>query len=393
MNLSQIKISDEVLAIKNEVINNRRYLHQNPEPGFCEINTAEFIEGKLKEYGLTSLRRAARTGIICNFNTGSAKTILLRADMDGLPIEEKNDIPYRSQNKGVMHACGHDGHIAMLLGIARLLPSLKEEVKVNVKLMFQPAEESPGGALPMIEEGLLENPTVDYAFALHLWNELEVGQIGLKEGPVMACGDRFDIEIIGKGGHGAVPHLANDPVVVLAHIIQSFQTVVSRMYSPFEPLALSFGTVQGGYAFNVIPDKIKVSGTFRTFNPTIREEIETKLTQLAVKIADAWNVNIDFKYTKYYAPTINNPEVVRNVRKLIECFMPSLNVKYDVMTMGAEDFSFVLQKVPGAYIFIGSKNEAKNLSSPHHSPYFNFDEDALMVGIELYKNILLHFNT
>ncbi len=390
--MSSVKISEQVLAVKDEIVQNRRYLHQNPELAFNEFNTAKFITKRLQEYGLTPISGIAKTGIICNFNTNSKTTILLRADMDGLPVEEKNQVTYISKNKGVMHACGHDGHIAMLLAIAKLLPTLKNELKVNVKLMFQPAEESPGGALPMIEEGVLKNPKVDYAFALHLWNELETGKIGLKGGSVMACGDRFDIEITGKGGHGAVPHLSNDPTIVLAHIIQAFQTVVSRMHSPFEPLALSFGTINGGYAFNIIPDKIKVSGTFRTFNPDIRANIESKLSGIAKSIAKSWNVDVDLKYTKYYAPTINNVDVVNKVRKIMESFIPVDNIKSNLMTMGAEDFSFILERVPGAYIFVGSKNDKKGFTAPHHSPQFDFDEDALLVGVELYKNILLYFD-
>jgi amidohydrolase len=386
-----INVSEEVLKIKSEVINNRRYLHQYPELAFEERNTAKFICQKLEEYGLKFTSGIAKTGIISLFDIGAAKTLLLRADMDGLPIQEQNTHEYASKTKNVMHACGHDGHVAMLLGIAKLLPALKNKLKVNIKLMFQPAEESPGGALPMIKEGILENPKVDYAFALHLWNELEVGTVGIKEGPIMACGDKFELEILGKGGHGAAPHIAKDPTIVLAHIINAFQTVVSRLYSPFEPLALSFGTINGGYAFNVIPDKIKVSGTFRTFNTKIREEIPTLLEKIAKSIASSWDINITFSYTPYYPPTVNDKEVARKVKEIVNKFLPSINVNDTIMLMGAEDFSYILQRVPGCYIFIGSKNQQKGYVHPHHSPYFDFDEEALLVGIELLKNIIVNW--
>ncbi len=388
--MENIVISKEVFEIKDELIENRRYLHQHPELAFNEFNTAKFIETKLLEYGLKPITGIAKTGIVCNFLVGSDKTILLRADMDGLPVEEKNNIPYASVNRSVMHACGHDGHVSMLLGVARLLLQLKDRLKVNVKLIFQPAEEGPGGALPMINEGILASPEVNYAFALHLWNELNTGEIGLKEGAIMACGDKFELEIIGKGGHGAAPHLSSDPVIVLAHIVNAYQTVVSRMYSPFEPLALSFGTISGGYAFNIIPDVIKVTGTFRTFSPKIREEIEFKLRDISTFIAKSWGVNIKFHYTKYYPPTINDTEVVKKTRSILQKVIPEKNIKDNQMTMGAEDFSYILEKVPGAYIFIGSKNESKGFISPHHSPTFDFDEDALLIGVEVLKNIILN---
>ncbi len=325
--MENIVISKEVFEIKDELIENRRYLHQHPELAFNEFNTAKFIETKLLEYGLKPITGIAKTGIVCNFLVGSDKTILLRADMDGLPVEEKNNIPYASVNRSVMHACGHDGHVSMLLGVARLLLQLKDRLKVNVKLIFQPAEEGPGGALPMINEGILASPEVNYAFALHLWNELITGEIGLKEGAIMACGDKFELEIIGKGGHGAAPHLSSDPVIVLAHIVNAYQTVVSRMYSPFEPLALSFGTISGGYAFNIIPDVIKVTGTFRTFSPKIREEIEFKLRDISTFIAKSWGVNIKFHYTKYYPPTINDTKVVKKTRSILQKVIPEKNIK------------------------------------------------------------------
>ncbi|MFN7182176.1 MAG: M20 family metallopeptidase [Planctomycetota bacterium] len=388
--MGEINISPEILRIKDEVVQNRRYLHKHPELAYQEFNTAKFIENRLIEMGLKPKTGIAKTGIICDFLIGAQQTILLRADIDGLPVEEKNNVSYASSNKGIMHACGHDGHIAMLLGVARLLEDWKDKLKVNIRMMFQPAEEGPGGALAMIEEGVLENPKVDYAFALHLWNELNVGEIGLKEGYVMACGDRFDLEIIGKGGHGAAPHLSNDPVIVLAHIINAYQTVVSRLYSPFEPLALSFGTLSGGYAFNVIPDKIRVSGTFRTFSPAIRSQIESKLANIAQSIGKAWGVEVKFQYHKYYPPTINDGKVVAHLKRILQEVFPQANIKYNQMTMGAEDFSYILERVPGAYIFIGSKNSEKGFASPHHSPTFDFDEDALLIGIEVFKNIIFN---
>jgi amidohydrolase len=314
--------------------------------------------------------------------------------MDGLPIEEATGTPYASQNHGVMHACGHDGHTAILLAVATVLAHRRQQFSGTVKFAFQPAEElPPGGAKGMIEAGVLEDPRVDATFGLHLWNGLPVGKIGVDEGPIMASVDRFDVVIKGVGSHGAYPHAGVDPIVVGSHVVAALQTVVSREVPPLAPVVVTVGTFQSGTAFNVIPSHAELSGTVRTVDARIRDEMPARLERIVRGVTAGMRADYSFKYVFGYPVTVNDLDRARFARQVAGKIVGGANVVSAGMTMGAEDMSYFLDAVPGCYLRLGSGNPDNGLIHPHHSALFNFDEAALPIGVELLSQLALAYLT
>lgn len=378
-----INISNDVLNLKQETINTRRHIHKYPELGFQETKTSELIFNQLTDLGY-EVKRIAKTGITALVKGhDESKTIAIRADIDCLPLQELSNTDYKSQHEGKMHACGHDGHTAIALSLAKILKAKEKDLKYNVKLIFQPAEEGPGGAEPMIKEGALENPKVDAIFGLHLWNTMPIGKVGIKSGPMMASADEFTVIIKGKGGHGAQPHLTVDAVIVSAYVITALQTIISRNTNPLEPAVLTVGKIEGGSNFNIIAESVKFIGTVRTFNNSLRNEIEEKIKQVIANTCSAFGADYEINYNKLYPPTINNQNICEIVNNAASEVIGSENIIKDEVSMGAEDMSYFLEKVPGCYFFLGSANKEKGFDKPHHNPYFDFDEDALSIGTEI----------
>jgi len=366
----------EALKIREEIIAWRRDFHMHPELGYEEERTSKIVEEHLREWGYTIKR--VGTGIIADIGNGEKK-IALRADMDALPVQEENDVPYKSRTPGKMHACGHDAHTAMLLGAAKIIAEHKEELPNKVRLIFQPAEEGGNGALKMIEGEGLEG--VDAIFGLHVWMELPSGIVGVREGPVMAGVGRFDVEIEGKGGHGASPHETIDPVPIAAQAILAFQTIISRNLNPLESGVVSVGTIKAGEAFNVIPERVYMNGTYRFFTQETKKLIEKRIEEVLKGIVLANNASYKLKIEEVAPPTINDPQMASLAKRVAQ----KLGLKVDDVpkSMGSEDFAFYLQKVPGAFIALGIKNEEKGIIHPHHHPKFNVDEEVLPLGTAL----------
>ncbi len=313
---------------------------------------------------------------------GDGPTVLLRADMDALPVHEENDVDYRSTVDGKMHACGHDGHTAMLLGVAEVLQRQRAEFRGRVKVLFQPAEETPGGARPMIEQGALEDPKVDFAFGLHLWAPLPTGCISVAAGPIMASSDVIEIELRGAGGHAAMPANCLDPVVAAAQMVTALQTVVSRNVAPLDPAVVSITEIHAGHAFNVIPDSATLRGTARTFGEGVRELIERRLQAMVPKLAEAFGTTATLAYRRGYPVTINDAAMADLVRGAAQEVVGADGVVPTEPVMGAEDFAYYLQQVPGCFFMVGIRNDTKHAGAAHHSPRFDIDEAAMAVGME-----------
>jgi amidohydrolase len=386
-------IHHEIEGLRDTVVGLRRQLHQWPELGFQEERTAALVAEHLRHLGIEVHTGLASTGVLGVLHGAQAgKTVLLRADMDALPVREATDVPYASQNPGVMHACGHDGHTAILLTVATLLAQQRERLAGTVKFAFQPAEElPPGGAKGMIEAGVLDHPRVEAAFGLHLANALPVGQIGLQAGPIMASVDRFDVVINGVGSHGAYPHLGVDPIVVGSQVMTALQTVVSREISPLAPVVVTVGQFHGGSAFNVIPSQAELSGTVRTVDATLRQSMPARLERIVRGVSEAMQAQCEFRYQFGYPVTVNDADMTQFAAEIARAVVGEDNVVSFGMTMGAEDMSYFLEAVPGCYLRLGSANAAKGLVHPHHSAQFNFDEAALPIGVELLAHTALAF--
>jgi amidohydrolase len=376
---------DEVKSLSErlhaEVVEWRRHLHANPELSYEEFNTARFVAEKLKSFGLEPVSMA-NTGLVALIQGKPGKnTIALRADMDALPIEEKNKVPYKSTKPGVMHACGHDVHTASLLGTAKILSQLKAEFEGTVKLIFQPGEEkNPGGASYMIQEGVLQNPTPTSIIGQHVMPLVPVGKVGFREGMYMASSDEIYLKIIGKGGHGAAPELTIDPVVIAAHIIIGLQQIISRNASPKQPTVLTFGRIIGEGATNIIPNEVNVAGTFRALNEQWRKEGLEKIEKMAKGIAESMGGTCEVTISHGYPYLENNPALTQRIRKAAEDYVGKANVVDIDLTLGSEDFAYYSHVVPASFYRLGTRNEAKGLTSYVHSPTFDIDEDALKFG-------------
>jgi amidohydrolase len=391
--LSQLRL--EIRALQTELVAWRRQLHQYPEMGFNEYLTAEFISQKLQKWGIETQIGIAKTGIIAIIDSGKPGRVLaIRADMDALPIQEENQVSYCSKHDGIMHACGHDGHIAIALGTAYYLAHHRADFKGIVKIIFQPAEEGPGGAKPMIEAGVLRNPDVDAIIGLHLWNNLPLGTVGVRSGPLMASVEVFQCTILGKGGHGAIPHQTIDSIVVGAQIVNALQTIVARNVDPIDSAVVTVGEFHAGRAHNVIADTAKLSGTVRFFNPKYREQkfFNQRIEQIIAGVCHSHGASYDFNYSSLYPPVINDAKITELVREVAMSVVETpAGVIPECQTMAAEDMSYFLEAVPGCYFFLGSANPAKNLAYPHHHPRFDFDETVLGMGVEIFVRCVEKF--
>jgi len=363
----------------------RRDFHTHPELGFHEVRTAGIVAKELTNLGLEVHTGVGGTGVVAVLEgTRPGPVVLVRADMDALPIIEETGAPYASQNPGVMHACGHDGHTAALLTVARMLNNHQMELAGTVKFMFQPAEEGMGGAEAMIAAGVLGNPKVDIALALHVWNEKPVGWIGIANGPAMAGAEIFKIKIRGKGGHGAAPHLAVDPILASAQVITALQGIVARNVAPLQTAVVSICTIHAGETFNVIPPAVEMTGTIRTFESAVRILVLDRFNKTIRSVAEAMGCEADIDIQRLTPATINQSDVSAQVASVARCVFPDADVDgANFITMGSEDFSFILEKVPGCFFFIGSANHEKGLDASHHHPKFDIDETALPVGVAL----------
>jgi len=386
-----IRLSDDVRAVAPDVVAIRRDVHQHPEAGFKETRTADLIERRLAAIRVES-KRIAGTGILATIKGAKpGPTMLVRADIDGLPVTELNEVPYRSKVPGMMHACGHDGHVATALGAAAVLAGRRDRLAGTIKFMFQPAEEGPGGALPMIEAGILDKPKVDACFAMHMWNDLSVGKIGARPGPVFASADEFTIKILGKGGHGAAPHQVIDPVVAAAHVTLALQTIVSRRTHPLKSAVVTVGQIHGGVRHNIISDNATLNGTCRALEKPVRAMIQKEIRAIAKGVTAALGATAEVEWRDGYPPTVNDPGMTDLVRAAAAEVVGESNVVAQEITMGAEDMSYVLERVPGCYWLLGSANAKKGLDYPHHSARFDFDEESLPIGVQVWTKIAERF--
>jgi len=371
----------------------RRDFHMHPELGFKEVRTAGIVARELTSLGLEVHTGIAETGIVALLEGARpGPVILARFDMDALPILEETGAAYASQNPGVMHACGHDGHTAIGLTVARMLHAHRQELAGTVKFIFQPAEEGLGGAEGMIAAGVLENPKPDLALALHLWNEKPLGWLGIACGPAMAGAELFKIKVRGKGGHGAVPHLAADPVLAAAQIVAALQSIVARNVPPLQAAVVSVCTIHGGEAFNVIPQAVELAGTIRTFEPEVREKVLERFEVIVYGLAETMGCRAEVELQRLTPAVINQPESAARIAAVARQVFPEATIDSgDYVTMGSEDFAFIMEKAPGCFFFIGSANKEKGLDAGHHHPRFDFDEGALPRGAALMASAVAEF--
>ena len=381
-----MNIRKEIKEIEKMIIDWRRDFHQFPELSFQEHRTGDVIADELRSMGLEPKVKVGKTGVTADLKFGNGPVIGLRADMDALPIQETSGLPFSSQNDGVMHACGHDGHMAMLLGAAKALTQKDNQYNGTVRFIFQPAEEGEGGARYMIEDGCLEG--IDEIYGIHVWNYQPVGEVGVKDGPVLAAADMFDIKIKGIGGHGAAPQGTVDSVVVSSYLVQALQTIVSRNTNPLESTVISIGKINGGNNFNIIADEVSLSGTARAYSEENRNLIKTRMEEIIKGVEKTYNANITFDYKDGYPPTINHVEPTQKVLKAAEKVVGD-KAGMPYLSMGGEDFAYYLKEKPGCFFFVGSApNEQELFETPHHCSHFTMDERALLVGPSIYLNLL-----
>ena len=385
------KIKDLAYRIHGDVVSIRRHLHAYPELSFEEYNTSQFVKQQLDALGI-SWQAVAGTGVLATVSGDlpSSGVVAVRADMDALPIQEMNKVPYASQHPNVMHACGHDFHTASLLGTARIINSLKDQFKGTIKFFFQPGEEViPGGASHMIRDGVLENPRVQAVFGQHAMPRIPAGKIGIRKGKHMASMDSLFVRIIGRGGHGAQPHLNIDPVVIASHIVLALQQIVSRVAHPGEPTVLSFGKVIANGAINVVPDEVYMEGTFRAMNETWRNEAHKKMTHMAVQLADAMGGKCEFKIQRGYPFLVNEEKLTEAVQSYAVDYLGQENVLVEDIWMAAEDFAYYSQAADACFYLCGVGNADKDIRSSLHTPTFDIDEDALALSTGLMAYIAL----
>ncbi len=380
---------DEIIKLsKNlseELKNLRRDFHQYPELSFKEFETAKKIADYMRELGYEVKENVGKTGVVALLKcTSNGPTVALRADMDALPVNEMTDLPYASKNDGVMHACGHDLHITCALGAAKILASFKDNLQGNIKILFQPAEEINMGAKAMIDDGALEDPKVSMIFGLHNNPEIPVGKVGIKEGPLMAAVDSTFLTVKGRGGHAAYPHRVIDPIVCASSIVMNLQTIVSRSVDPQKAAVISFGSINGGIANNVIPDEVKLAGTVRTFDEKLRNMIEGLMKRTAEHTASSLGCEVEFNYRRDLPPVINHPNATEIVTKAALEVFGKDGIVEPIPSMGGEDFALYRKIVPGCYFWLGVGNPDIDAIHPWHSPHFKADEDSLWRGAALF---------
>ncbi|MFP4050846.1 MAG: M20 family metallopeptidase [Thermoplasmata archaeon] len=384
-------MSDTIIERSKElesyIIEKRRDFHKNPEIKFEEERTSKVVKEELEKLGY-SLEETAGTGVIATLKGGKeGKTVALRADMDALELQEENDVLYKSQIDGKMHACGHDAHTAMMLGAAKILSEMKDELEGTVKLVFQPGEEGGAGAKKILDEGKLKD--IDAIFGIHVWSNLPSGSIASSSGPVMASSDSFFITIKGDGGHAAYPHQTHDPTIPANAIYDALQKIVTSNIDPLSPAVIKVPKVKTSDAYNVIPDKVEMNGTVRTFDLDVREKIIERIKQISEHYAKAWDCDEEFELERnYYPPTVNEEEMSEFAEEVAKEYFEKEGLEKQ---MGAEDFAFYLQEKPGCFLFIGTGNEEKGTDYPHHHPKFDVDEDELYKGTALYTKLAVEY--
>ena len=382
-------LKEKIDEMKDWLVDIRRTIHRHPELGFEEVETSKLISEWLQKFGLDVKRGMAKTGVVGLLKGKKpGRTVAIRADMDALPMDEANRVPYASQIKGKMHACGHDAHVTILLGVARFFSTIPDQVKGNIKWIFQPAEEGGGGGRIMVEEGVLENPKVDAIFGSHVFPFLSVGKVGIYEREGLAAADRFIIKIIGKGGHAASPHVSKDPILAAGHLITQIHSIVSRNVNPLESGVITIGKVSGGTASNITPDEVELIGTVRSLNPQVREELKSRIEQVTQGVARSFSMDYRFDFEYGYPVLINNSEMSKLVGSACSSGIGKENVEVLKPSMGGEDFAYYLEKVPGSFFRLGCRNEEKGLIHPYHSSLFDIDEEVLPFGVEMFIRII-----
>jgi amidohydrolase len=381
------QLRKEIEGIGKELVEWRRDFHRHPEVEFEERRTSKVVREFLEGLGLP-VRSVAGTGLIAVLEgQPGGRTVALRADMDALPLTEEGDKEYISQNPGAAHSCGHDGHMSILMGTAKILSGLKTTFKGRIIFLFQPAEEKPpGGAKPMVEAGALDG--VDAVFGLHLWQNLPTGCLGIVKGPMMANSDSFTIVVKGKGGHGSMPQATVDPILAASQLVVNVQSIVSRNVDPLKPCVVSFGMVKGGTAFNIIPGEVTLSGTVRSFHPEVQQVAERRLGEIAEATCRAFGAACSYEYEKGYPAVVNHPDMADLVLEVTRRTLGEEKIRPFDPIMGGEDFAYYLQKVPGAFFFLGAGDGQQ---FPHHHPAFDIDEGALPQGVLLLTAIALEF--
>jgi amidohydrolase len=376
-------------ALRDQVVAWRRHLHRHPELSFHEHETARFVAETLEGFGGLELSRPTPTSVVARLRTGRpGPTLAFRADMDALPIHEENSHEFVSTVPGVMHACGHDGHTAVLLGVARILTQRSAELSGELRFIFQHAEELlPGGAQAMVDAGVMDG--VDLIVGQHVWSTLEHGQIGVKDGPMMAAPDTFYVTVRGKGGHAAKPNETVDPIPVAAQIVMAFQTIVSRTVDPIEPAVLSVTQFHAGTTHNVIPEEAKLVGTVRTFDRELRARIPKDMERIVKGVTEAHGAEYEFAWQEGYRPVINDPNVTARVAAVARRLFGESRVVTLPPNMGGEDFSAFLEKAPGTFFYTGGGNAARGIVHPHHHPKFDIDETSLDLSLRLFVGVAL----
>ncbi|QXM05575.1 M20 metallopeptidase family protein [Crassaminicella indica] len=380
-----IHIEKEIIKLKDEVMLIRRELHKIPEIGFEEEKTSQFIAKKLEEYGIKVYKNITKTGVVGYLKGSVGKnTIAFRADMDALSIKEETNLSYKSEHEGFMHACGHDAHMSVVLGLAKYLSFHKENVRDNIVFLFQPAEEGPGGAQPMIEEGVLEKFNIDKIIGLHVYPEVVQGKIGCKKGALMAQTGEFDIKVYGESSHGAIPQKGKDSIVIAANIISAYQTIISRSTNPIEGAVLTIGKMWAGERRNVIAGSAYLEGTIRTFHEEVYKKIKERMSAIAKGIEKMYDCRIEITFRDMYPAVVNDDELVDVLINAIG----NENIEFIEPQMIAEDFSYFQRQIPGLFFFLGVRNEKEGYVYPLHHCQFNFHEEVLLTGIQVYVNIL-----
>lgn len=376
-----------------QLINDRRDFHRHPELGYKEFRTARIVADRLAADGYEVKTGIGGTGVIGLIENSDVanRTLLYRADMDCLPIVEETSADYRSQIEGAMHACGHDAHVAIGLAVAKRMAEERDSIKGNLKFAFQPAEEGGNGAVAMIEDGVLTSPDVSAAVGLHVWNNLPVGQVGIHMGAMMAAVDEFDLIIEGRGGHGALPHQTVDSIVVASQVVTALQTIVSRNVSPLDSAVVTVGRFQAGTAFNIIAEAAELRGTVRTFNRQTHAEIPRMIERVVAGVCSAMGAKYKLDYKRHTLPLVNDTEMCEFVADVAAEVVGRENIIPDERTMGGEDMCYFLEKVPGCFFFLGTRNEARGFVHPHHSPRFDIDESAMEIGVEIMTRVVRRY--
>lgn len=394
-NDSTQSIRDASQALLPWLSETRRTIHMNPELGYEEHETSRLIVENLERFGLDVHAGIAETGVVGLLETGRpGPTIGIRADMDALSIDESNDVPYKSRRPGKMHACGHDAHVSMLLGAARLLSenkNLLDGLGGNVKFIFQPAEEGKAGGKRMVEEGVLEEPRVDLLIAAHVWPDMPAGYIGTRSGPSLAAGDRLQIYVRGESSHAAYPHKSRDALLAACHLVTALQSIVSRNVGPLEPAVLSITTFESGVAFNIVPRDARIKGTIRTHDPKVRAKVADRVRAVVRGVAEAFDVEIDLEITPGYPVLVNHEAAAALVESAGAQVLGAEKVEEMPLSMGAEDFSYMAEKRPGAMFRVGISNPGKGFVHGLHSDLFDLDEDALPVGVSVFAQAVVEF--